>query len=498
MTVTPLNDAPIVEGIPLITLDEDTIFSFDLDAFVSDVDNDTSELSWRAEILQPGGNSSTGMDAKLTLTPRDRAARSKIRTDNPNQGKLSVTKQVKITDYSFRENGSRKMAKGIADASVNRIGLKKSNGTVRKTVIYLLSKGGIAVDSIMISIDSVTHVATITPTANFFAFDIPVLFTATDPASLSDSDTTEITVSPVNDPPLLSNLPDVVFSEDESAVVHFSDWFGFVDDLDNPDSTLVWSLESGAGDSVSFIIQGDSVIFDAPRDWFALDRDTIQVIVNDGFLTDAIGLAVHVMPVNDPPLFIDFPDSIILEFGQGDTLILSDFVLDIDDPDSALLWSQFACVGLDSIVCVTTNADTVFIQPVGNFTGTVEFEFWVTDTSGASDTVSTIIYVMEPIRVDDESLIPQEYSLSNNFPNPFNPQTVIRYAIPVNSNVTLVIYNLMGQEIIRWEEQDVAPGFYESRWHGVNQAGNAVASGIYLYRLVAGDFVRTKKMLLLK
>ncbi|MCH8305414.1 MAG: T9SS type A sorting domain-containing protein, partial [Candidatus Marinimicrobia bacterium] len=316
--------------------------------------------------------------------------------------------------------------------------------------------------------------------------------------SLFDTLDVTITVEAVNDPPLLSNLPDVVFNEDEKTVVHFSDWFALVDDPDNADSTLIWSLESGVGDSVSFVIQGDSVIFEAPQDWFAFDRDTLKVRVSDGSLSDSTRLALHVMPVNDAPMFVDFPDSVILEFGESDTLILSNYALDIDDPDSVLTFPQFACVGADSIVCVTTNADTAFIDPVGNFSGTVDFEFIVTDTSGAADTVSIVIYVMKPVGIDNEGLIPLEYSLANNYPNPFNPQTTISYGLPRQSDLTLIIYNIMGQEIMRWDEQNIPPGFYRKTWNGRNKFGVPVVSGVYFYRIQAGDFVKTKKMVLLK
>ena len=104
-------------------------------------------------------------------------------------------------------------------------------------------------------------------------------------------------------------------------------------------------------------------------------------------------------------------------------------------------------------------------------------------------------------RVDVSSLdamIPTKFELTQNYPNPFNPVTVLRYALPISSNVSMVIYNLMGQEVIRWDEGNVEPGYYEKTWKGTNRFGNPVASGIYIYRLIAGDFIQTKKMVLLR
>ena len=85
-----------------------------------------------------------------------------------------------------------------------------------------------------------------------------------------------------------------------------------------------------------------------------------------------------------------------------------------------------------------------------------------------------------------------------NFPNPFNPITEIRYAVPEKSDVTLIIYNINGQEVIRWRREGIKAGYYKQVWQGTNNNGVKVASGLYIYRLEAGNFVQSKKMLLLK
>ena len=94
--------------------------------------------------------------------------------------------------------------------------------------------------------------------------------------------------------------------------------------------------------------------------------------------------------------------------------------------------------------------------------------------------------------------LPESYALSQNYPNPFNPTTVIRYALPRTSDVSLVVYNLLGQEVIRWSRRSAPAGYYVQRWNGTNNVGRPVTTGIYFYRILAGDFAETKKMLLLK
>lgn len=95
--------------------------------------------------------------------------------------------------------------------------------------------------------------------------------------------------------------------------------------------------------------------------------------------------------------------------------------------------------------------------------------------------------------------IPGKFELSQNFPNPFNPSTGIKYQIPVNSNVSLVIYDILGNEI-KSLVNDVRQnsGNYEVMWDGTNEAGTSVSSGIYFYKLSTPDFSKSMKMLLVK
>jgi len=97
-----------------------------------------------------------------------------------------------------------------------------------------------------------------------------------------------------------------------------------------------------------------------------------------------------------------------------------------------------------------------------------------------------------PLKVEDKG-IPAAFSLSQNFPNPFNPTTVIHYTVPKTSLVNLSVFNLLGQEVKTLVNEEKSPGEYEVRFDGSN-----LPSGIYFYRLVAGDFVKTMKMLLMK
>ena len=88
---------------------------------------------------------------------------------------------------------------------------------------------------------------------------------------------------------------------------------------------------------------------------------------------------------------------------------------------------------------------------------------------------------------------PKEFVLYQNYPNPFNPNTVISYQLPVTGNVTLKVYDILGNEVATLVNEEKQPDIYEVKFDA-----SALASGLYLYKLQAGSFVQTKKMILLK
>jgi len=102
--------------------------------------------------------------------------------------------------------------------------------------------------------------------------------------------------------------------------------------------------------------------------------------------------------------------------------------------------------------------------------------------------------------VDDEreSLLPSHFVLHQNYPNPFNPSTTIRFELPARSVVALTIYNLLGQPVKQLLNEARAAGAHAIQWHGRDEAGRSLASGVYLMRLKVGSEVRTRAMTLLK
>ena len=116
------------------------------------------------------------------------------------------------------------------------------------------------------------------------------------------------------------------------------------------------------------------------------------------------------------------------------------------------------------------------------------------DDDNGSASGSAYVYSGIIVGIDDEGKeLSMEFTLSQNHPNPFNPRTVIDYSLPIRSDVKLIIYNLRGQEVTFLINGNMPAGNHQVIWDASN-----VSSGIYFYRLQAGDFVQTRKMVLLK
>ncbi|MEZ5357701.1 MAG: FlgD immunoglobulin-like domain containing protein [Candidatus Zixiibacteriota bacterium] len=106
----------------------------------------------------------------------------------------------------------------------------------------------------------------------------------------------------------------------------------------------------------------------------------------------------------------------------------------------------------------------------------------------------------DPLDVDDDETgaLPTAFELSNNYPNPFNPVTIIEYNLPTRSSVMLEVFNILGQCVKTLESGEKPAGCYHIEWDGTDQNNQPVTTGVYFYRLQADDFAQTKKMILLK
>ena len=120
------------------------------------------------------------------------------------------------------------------------------------------------------------------------------------------------------------------------------------------------------------------------------------------------------------------------------------------------------------------------------------------DLAGNPDTV--LLEVAQTTDAEDEAevVLPDAFELLQNYPNPFNPATSIVFRTPIACELRLEVYNALGQHIRTIFSGKIAAGEKEFEWDSRDDAGNAVGSGVYLYRVQADSYSATKKMLLIK
>ena len=132
---------------------------------------------------------------------------------------------------------------------------------------------------------------------------------------------------------------------------------------------------------------------------------------------------------------------------------------------------------------------------------TVKFQV-VAKNGGYSKDVTgddRVLYVnrYDYLSVENQS-IPTEFALHENYPNPFNPTTTLRFDLPEVSDVTVTIFNMLGQKVRTFNYQNTSAGYHSVKWNATNDYGDPVGAGVYLYQLQTKDFVKTRKMVLLK
>ena len=102
------------------------------------------------------------------------------------------------------------------------------------------------------------------------------------------------------------------------------------------------------------------------------------------------------------------------------------------------------------------------------------------------------------VSTDNETLGPKVFAIHQNYPNPFNPVTTLRYDLPEDGLVDITVYDMLGNVVSNLVNVNQSSGYKTAQWNATNNQGEPVSTGVYLYRIKAGNFVDTKKMILLK
>jgi len=335
-----------------------------------------------------------------------------------------------------------------------------------------------------------------------------IVFTATNPTTrASVSDTALLTVLPMNDAPeIVSSIPDTSMVEDETLSLFIQ-----VYDMDGDSLTIYGGSDTGA---VNVNWDGELITMTSALDWNGSAGITV-IVMDDSSAGDTANFTLTVDQANDPPLaaVLIYPteQDTFSTHADNDSSIAFTWhpSVDIDSDVSYRLTIELEYFGntytdiheniSDTSIGVSSNS----LDPILEMTSQDEtvITYWVhtvdEEYTVVSDTGEFVLF-RAALGVGEGLSIPEQFALHQNYPNPFNPITTLRYDLPENSLVNIIIYDMLGREVKTLVNTTQDTGFKSVIWDATNDYGKPVSAGVYLYQIQAGEFVQTKKMVLLK
>jgi len=235
-------------------------------------------------------------------------------------------------------------------------------------------------NSLQVVIDPVTHVATISaPNADWYGSE-SITFTASDPVLLTDSDPATFTITPVNDAPVLSDIPGQQIAEGSLFVSINLD--NFAADVDNTDEQLTWVYSGNTQLSVSINSSHVATISAPNADWNGVETISFKVADPAG-LFDEDAAVFSVTAVNDAPVINPIPNQTIAEGGTFSVIALDNYVSDMDNSDAQMVWTYSGNIHLT--VSISAERVAIISVPNADWNGSENIIFKVTDQGSLSD-----------------------------------------------------------------------------------------------------------------
>ena len=484
---------PTTTGIDNVSIDEDVAqTTVDLSLYFDDLKDGPSGLSYTvASSTNPQLFSYVNISGStLTLTPASEQSGSSL-----------MTIRATDTDSLYIESSFTIAVNSVNDAPViswlSDV-YKNEDDTARVLVTVSDPDGDLVTlsakssdENVSLTFDKDTLI--LIPAKNWYGSAF--ITVNADDGEIISQEVFSFIVKAVNDAPVFLETPTLHFDEDGSYTYDLCSCDSLTYDVD--DDSLTYFLKYNMSCMNVKEQTGQCFVITPPCNWFGVD--TMKIGVSDGIDTVYSDLIITVNPVNDIPVFEGMPEAITIMDDKTENIKLWDFISDIETPDSLLTFS-FSVVP-DSIGFNYIDTTGVLsLSAKGKFVGSAELTITGMDPD-SGETMATIIVTVKRTTtvVYDFNGIPDVYTLYQNYPNPFNPVTVIRYGLPYESTVKLIVYNILGQEIAVLENNTQAAGYYKIEWN----AGR-MGSGIYIYRLSARStdgkqsFIKVRKMLLVK
>jgi len=311
-----------------------------------------------------------------------------------------------------------------------------------------------------------------------------------------------------NQTPVIAAVSDVTIKEDADTTITLSA-------TDEEGNAITYSAKSDTS-AVAASVSSTTLTLTPVTHWNG--TATITAYASDSYSKGSTSFKLTVTPVNDTPTAFEWVSSIsdtvnITQSNLADTYTLQ-WGASTDpiegDSISYLIYAKIGVSPPEEIYDTTSTSVQItyeeFLENVFEPFPTVSaatVKFSVSATDG-KDTVKVtgddrVLFVnrYEYLSIAAEG-IPLEFALHENYPNPFNPTTTLRFDLPEVSDITLTIYNMLGQKVKTFNMQSTPAGYHSVKWDATNDSGDPVGAGVYLYQLQTKDFVKTRKMVLLK
>jgi len=271
------------------------------------------------------------------------------------------------------------------------------------------------------------------------------------------------------------------------------------------DNCSIYYLENENGEFLINVTQLDSieVLNDYINRFVDIEGDTVQCIECEAINVTSIAISDDCqIPVN---CFVDpcevsectsYPDAeCVANFCGG---CWADYYLDGEQINCDLSMDCVDLTGIDFGLCTMA----LGIGWVNDNCETVSGCDWVADsvdyTVAFFNSMDDCIEACFLASNDVINQLPHAFNLYNNYPNPFNPVTTLRYDLPEDALVNITIYDIMGRIVRTLINSQQNAGFKSIQWNATNDAGSPLSAGLYLYKIQADNFVQTRKMVLLK
>jgi photosystem II stability/assembly factor-like uncharacterized protein len=480
------NDKPVISAVSDVTINEDATSMITLSA--TDANGDAITYS---AVSDTNAVTVSVLSTTLTLTPNANWNGVATITAHASDGTVKDSTTFKLTVTPVNDIASVDDITIDEDKSAEVTLTTTFSGTTTFTAIS---------DSNSVTTSISGSTLTLTPNANWNG--VATITAYASDGTASDSTIFKLTVTPVND---IAAVDDVTIDEDKHLRIPLSSTFS---------GTTTFTTVSDTN-AVTTSISASTLTLTPNANWNGVSN--IKAYASDGTSKDSTSFKLTVTPVQDAPSAFEWVSVLDTIINISETNLTDTYELEwteSEDVDGETIdYLLYAQIGVNPPEEVEEITDTTFqliyeeilehvFEPFPMLPrATVKFTVVATD---GIDTVNVtgddrVVFVnrYEFLSTESEG-IPTEFALHENYPNPFNPTTTLRFDLPEVSDITLTIYNMLGQKVRTFNYQNTSAGYHSVKWNATNDYGDPVGAGVYLYQLRANQYVKTRKMVLLK